>query len=428
MKKTQLTRRQFVKAAALGTASTLALPHFFPAAALGKDGIVAPSERITLAGIGIHNRGSYVLSRMLVQPDVQFVAICDVRADQREKIKAVADEKYGNNDCATYRDMRELLARDDIDAVLIATGDRWHTLASTMAAKAGKDVYSEKPCAISIGQCRDLDEAMKRYGTVFQAGTQRRDVENFRFAINLARSGKLGKIHTLHASIYHLQVRYDWLPTQPEPSKDVLDWNLWLGPAPWRPYNFDYCAGNYCQWRAHFDFDSGAKLLDWGAHTVDLCQWANNSDDTVPVEYEAKGNSIYAQYADGVKLIMRPDGWLGLGTCPIRIEGDEGWIETGDSGKFAVSSPTLLQNSPPPVNGLDAEPHVRNFFNCVKSRQQPSTNASIARHSHIACHAAALSWMLGRKLQFDPVKEEFIGDEEANRMRTRAMRNPWKDA
>lgn len=428
MTKPKLTRRQFVKTAALGAASTLALPHVFPAAALGKDGIVAPSERITLAGIGIHNRGSYVLSRMLVQPDVQFVAICDVRADQRKKIKAVADQKYGNNDCATYRDMRELLARDDIDAVLIATGDRWHTLASTLAAKAGKDVYSEKPCAISIGQCRDLDEAMQRYGTVFQAGTQRRDVENFRFAVNLARSGKLGKIHTLHASIYDLMVYYNWLPEQPEPPKDVFDWNLWLGPAPWRPYNKAYGEGDWCQWRAHFDFDSGARLLDWGAHTVDLCQWANSSDDTVPVEYEAKGNTVYTQYADGVKLVMRPDGWLGLGTCPIRIEGDEGWIETGDSGRFAVSSPALLQNSPPPVNGLDAEPHVRNFFDCVKSRQQPSTNASIVRHSHIACHAAALSWMLGRKLQFDPVKEEFIGDEEANRMRTRAVRNPWKDA
>lgn len=425
MKNASLTRRQFVKGAALGVASTLALPYVFPASALGKDGIVAPSERITLGGIGIHNRGSYVLGRMLIQPDVQFVAICDVRADQRKKIKAVADQQYGNNDCATYHDMRELLARDDIDAVLIATGDRWHTLASTMAAKAGKDVYSEKPCAISIGQCRDLDEAMQRYGTVFQAGTQRRDIANFRFAVNLARSGKLGKIHTLHASIYDLQVRYDWLPEEPEPPKDVFDWNLWLGPAPWRPYNHEYGAGDYCQWRAHFDFDSGAKLLDWGAHTVDLCQWANRSDDTVPVEYEADGGTVYARYADGVKLVMRPDGWLGLGTCPVRFEGDEGWVETGDSGKIAVSSPTLLENAPPPVDGLDAAPHVRDFFDCVKTRRQPSTNASIARHSHIACHAGALSWILGRKLQFDPAKEEFLGDDEANRMRTRAVRDPW---
>jgi predicted dehydrogenase len=222
------------------------------------------------------------------------VAIADVQASRRRRVKAMADAKYGNSDCAMYRDMFELFGREDIDAVLIATGDHWHALASILAAKAGKDVYSEKPCGITIGDCQALADTMNRYGRVFQAGTQRRSIGNFQFAVHLARSGKLGKLHTVHASIYKLRVVHDWLPAQPEPPKDVVDWDRWLGPAPWRPYNSAYVRG---RWRGYFDFDSGATLLDWGAHTVDLCQWANDADGTTPVTYEPDGGTIYARCA-----------------------------------------------------------------------------------------------------------------------------------
>ena len=213
-----------------------------------------------------------MLSTMLPQPDVRFVAIADVRADQRKNVKAMADRHNGDDRCATYRDFRELLDRPDIDAVLIATGDRWHALASITAAEAGKDVYSEKPCAISIGLAGELADAIRRTGRVFQAGTQRRSISNFVHAVELARTGKLGKLHTLHAAIYSLMDRHDWLPAQPEPEPEVVDWNMWLGPAPWRPFNWTYVNGG---WRGFHDFDSGAKLLDWGAHTLDLCQAAN---------------------------------------------------------------------------------------------------------------------------------------------------------
>ena len=418
-----LSRRQLLKRAAR-IGATLMVPSFVPSAVLGLGDAVAPSERIVLGGIGINHRGTYVLGFMLAERDVQFVAVCDVRADRRNAVKAIADAKYGNKDCATYRDLRELLLRKDIDAVLIATGDRWHTMASILAAKAGKDIYSEKPCAITIAQCQDLAAAMRLHGRIFQAGTQRRNVGNFQFAVDLARSGKLGKLHTLHASIYNLESRHDWLPAEPEPPRDVVDWDLWLGPAPWRPYNSAYVAG---AWRGHFDFDSGAKLHDWGAHTVDLCQWANRSDDTTPVEYEASGGTIHARYANGVKLIMRPDGWMGLGTCPVRFEGDEGWIETGDTGRIELHPASLrAEQTVFTEEGISPSGHVRDFLNCVKSRAQPATSAEIARRSHVACHAAAISWLLGRKVTFDPRKEEFIGDEEANRMRSRAMREPWR--
>lgn len=422
-----LNRRQMLKTAAAASLATAA-PTIIPASAIGRDGAVAPSERITLGGIGIRNRGGYVLSFMLNQPDVRFVAIADVRADRRAAVKQTADELYGDTACDTYIDFRELLDRDDVDAVLIATGDRWHAPASMLAAEAGKDVYSEKPCAITMELSRRLAETIRRTGRVFQAGTQRRNVPNFQHAASLAHAGKLGRLHTLHASIYQLENRMDWLPAQPEPPREVVDWNLWLGPAPWRPFNQAYVDG---AWRGHYDFDSGAKLLDWGAHTLDLCQWALQADDTTPIEFEPldtpDDNAIECRYASGVRLVLRRNGWLGLGTCPVRYEGDEGWVETGDSGRIEVSSTALRAELPPPPDEPGTSPkwHVRDWLDCVKTRAQPATNADVAARSHIACHAAAIAWILGRKLRFDPVAEAFLDDDEANRMRSRAMREPW---
>ena len=424
----RVSRRSVLKAAAAGLAGAAA-PTVVPAHVLGGARRVAPSEKIVLGAIGIGPRGRHVLSCMLAEDDVRFVAICDVQADRRKYVKAMADAKYGNTDCVMYRDLFELLGRDDIDAVLVATGDRWHALASILAAKAGKDVYSEKPCGITIGDCQELADTMNRYGRVFQAGTQRRSIPNFQLAVHLARSGKLGRIHTVHASIYKLRIDYGWLPAEPEPPKDVVDWDRWLGPAPWRPYNKQYVHG---RWRGYWDFDSGATLLDWGAHTVDLCQWAVGADGSLPVTYEADGGTIHARYADGVKLVMRLGGfrgegdWLGLGTCPVRFEGDEGWVETGDSGRIMAHPASLLADrSLRAGRGTHAAQHTRNFFDCVKSRARTACHADIMRKSHIACHAAAISWTLKRKVTIEPDKETFVGDEEANRMRTRAKRAPW---
>jgi predicted dehydrogenase len=410
-----------------------------PGRVLGRDGGIAPSNRIVLGGIGIGPRGRQVLGTMLAETDVQFVATCDVQASMRASVKALADETYGTRDCTAYHDFRELLARPDLDAVLISTGDRWHTVASILAAKAGKDVYCEKPCGLTIGQCQALSDVMRQTGRVFQAGTQRRNVPNFQFAAHLARSGKLGRLHTLHASIYKLQVVYDWLPAEPEPPRDVIDWDMWLGPAPWRPFNKSYVVDR--RWRGYYDFDSGAKLLDWGAHTVDLCQWAGGFDETGPVEYVPDGGTIHARYANGVKLVMRPTGWIGqapqaadaanfsvgsTGTCPVRFEGDEGWVETGDNGSIELHPASLRSEWKAfTMRGTDPSQHTREFLNCVKSRALPAANFRVMRRTHLACHAAAIAWQLGRKVRFDPATESFVGDPEANRMRTRALREPW---
>lgn len=417
-----VSRRRFLTTAA-GAGAVLSLPQFIPGSALGYDGAVAPSQRIVLGGLGLGGRGTGDLNSFMNNSDVQFVAICDTRKERREAIKQMADSRYGNGDCAMYRDMHEILARPDIDAMLIATGDRWHTMASIMAARAGKDVYCEKPCSMTISESRALADTFRKYGCIYQAGTQRRSIGNFIFAAELAHTGKLGKLRTVHANTRPPATKHTWLPAEQEPPVDVVDWNMWLGPCPWRPYNAQYVRGG---WRGFFDFHGGG-ILEWGAHTVDLCQWAAQKDETAPVEYVPEGSGVVATYADGLKLVMRDQGWMGLGTCSVRYEGDEGWIETGDSGQFAIYPESLrTERTVFNVAGTDPTSHIRNFLDCVKTRKPANSNADVSARSHVVCHAAYIAWQLGRTLKFDPVKEEFPDDEEANRMRSRAMRDPWR--
>jgi len=425
--KAPLNRRRFLKTA-VQAGAVLAMPHVVPSAVLDKNGSVAPSERVVLGGIGIGNRGTYDLGCFLHEPDVQFVAVCDVKAARRKAVKEMVDAKYGNGDCATYIDLRELLARSDIDVVLIATGPNWHAAASILAARAGKDVYCEKPCTKTIADSLALAQVFRRTGRVFQAGTQRRSLPNFTYAVELARSGRLGKLQTMYAHPMTLKASTSgWLPAQPEVPEEV-DWDLYLGPAAWRPFNRD-CLRS-------FDFEEGGGLvgngcLPWGSHCVDLCQWANDADATAPIEYEpaeseSKDKQLHARYANGVKLVIRNDGWLPLGSCPVRFEGETGWVETGDDAEIVASEPALLAGKGAKIPGYPADFHIRNFLDCVKTRAVTRSNADATCYAHIACHAANIALFLDRKIRYDPAKNEFIGDDEANRLRSEALREPWR--
>ncbi|MEX2170003.1 MAG: Gfo/Idh/MocA family oxidoreductase [Pirellulales bacterium] len=419
-KQAQSSRRQFLKTTAKASA-LFAAPMFVPARALGRDGNVAPSERVTLAGLGIGPRGGYVLGCFMNEPEVQFVAIADVRNDRREGVKARTEEKYGPG-VAMYRDFREMLAKPEIDAVLIATGDRWHTPASICAARAGKDIYCEKPCSMTIAESQALAEVMRRYGTIYQAGTQRRSVPNFIFAKDLCDRGELGKLKEVHANTLHPATSHDWLPAETEPPQDVVDWDLWLGPTPPRPFNQKYVDGG---WRGFFDFHGGG-ILEWGAHTVDLCNWVGTNDERMPILYEPTPGGCVATYEDGLKMVMREADWLGLGTCSVRFEGEDGWLETGDTGKLEFSSGRLRsQQREFAMAGTSADTHVRNFLDSVRTREPAHSNAEVVARSHIICHAAYIAWQLGRPLKFDPVAVSFT-DEEANRMCSRALRDPWR--
>ncbi|NLV45981.1 MAG: Gfo/Idh/MocA family oxidoreductase [Candidatus Hydrogenedentes bacterium] len=412
-----ITRRAFMTRTA-GAAGAFTLGHCLFTTATE----TPASERITVGAIGLSGRGQYILNSFLQYPDVQVVAVCDAIGTRREGAKKAVDEHYGNQDCRTYIDWRELIAQDDIDAVMIATGDNNHSLVSVYAARAGKDIYCEKPLSVSIAESRAVVDAVEQHARIFQCGTQRRNVGNFVFARELAISGALGKIHTVYAekawadSRFHFKV----LPEQATPKYEEVAWDLWLGGAAWRPYNDQYHTGF---WRNHGDF-SGGSITEWGSHTVDMCQWALGADHTSPVTYEsinAQGD-IEAVYADGTKLILKKG--LRFGSCPVRFEGDEGWVETGDDNIIETFPASLAANRHF-SGGYPADNHVREFLNCIKSRQQPRSTAESAHRSITACHCSNIAFRLGRPVTWDPEKEEFPGDEAANRMRYRAMREPY---
>jgi hypothetical protein len=418
-------RRRFLKGAfATGIAATMA-PTIIPSSALGLDDSVPPSERVTVGGIGIGNRGTYDLGCFLEQKDVQFRGVCDVKESRRTAVKKIADEKYGNQDCKMYRDFREILDREDIDAVLIATGPNWHCTMAMAAAKAGKDIYCEKPVTKNIEQSLILAETIRRTARIFQAGTQRRNLPHFAFACQLARTGKLGKLSKVYAHPAGMQAMMSgWLVPEKEPPKDVVDWDMYLGPAAWRPFNPALLDG--------FNFEKGGGLvgggvLEWGSHCVDLCQWAVN-DCPPPVEYDApKDGELEARYENGTKLIFREKGWIPLGSCPVRFEGETGWVEAGDSGKMVLSSPALLAGRVvEEIDGYPATFHVRDFLDCVKTRSQPKGNADAACNAHIACHAANIALHLGRTVKYDNNTNQFVNDEQANRLRSEALREPWR--
>ena len=424
-----LSRRRFLAAAG----SAVGLPYLVPAAALGRDGAVAPSERIVLGGIGIGRRGSHDLRVMLGEKDVQFVAACDVWKERREAVKKTVDARYGTTDCRLYREIGVFLDREaGLDAVLVTTGDRWHALASILAMRAGKDVFSEKPSSMTIVEGQAVVETARRFGRVYQTCTQRLSESNFVVANELARLGRLGEVHTVRAHIAggSATMNREWLPAEPEPDPDVLDWNAWLGPCPWRPYHSRYVQGG---WRGHHDFHTSC-IGEWGSHTFAQCQVALGLGETSPVHYgyvdNASGDGMVARFANGVKMVLQQKGWRG--SCGVRYEGSEGWVACADGyQRPEVSHPALLADYAKITADYAARTgralnHMRNFLDCVKSRQRTVADPVVMHRSMSTVHAANIAMWLKRDMTYDPAAEAFVDDPEANRLRSRAMREPWQ--
>ena len=433
----KLTRRRLLKRGAMA-AGAAALPWYIPASALGRGGAVAPSERIVMGGIGLGGRGFYDLGYMLTQPDVQWAAVCDVRKGRCDAAKAAVDNKYGNKDCATYGDFRQLLAeRTDVDAVLIATGDRWHALASILAMRAGKDVYCEKPACLTMAQGKAVAQTARRYGRVYQTGAQRLSEPPHVFGIEMARAGRLGEIHTVYADCrWRDGLRHDWLPAEPQPPREELDWDLWLGPSPWRPYNAGYANG--AGWY-HF-YDLATDLAMWGAHTVAQALAGLDMTNVSGIEFEFAGpdKTMVTRLSNGVKLVLfRVAGsvWEPCeywhGACGERFEGPQGWIAAADGYSAPdVSSPSLMRDYQKLLADYTARTqrpldHVRDFFDCIRSRRDPVASPDVMVRSMSICLAADICEQLQRSLKFDLNQAEFIGDAQANRLRYRAMRPPY---
>jgi len=431
------TRRQFISRTAVA-GGALAFPYVIPATALGRDGAVAPSERLVMGAIGIGGRGEAMLGWLLGERDVQVVAVCDVQKDRREKAKGQVDGRYGNGDCAVYRDFRDLLAqREDVDAVLIATGDRWHAHASVHAMKAGKDVYCEKPACLTMAQGQAVRETARTYGRVFQTGAQRLSEPNHVFAFEMARSGRLGKIDTVYADCrWRGGYRFDWLPAEPLPERDEVDWDLWLGPSPWRPFNRGYLSSSH--WYNFHDLATDVAM--WGSHTIAQCLAGIRlpEDRTVDIVYDPSPSAdLSVRFADGLKMVLFR-GFGGApcpywhGSCGERFDGSEGWVAAADGyAKPDVSSPAMLAEFRRILGEYEIRTrrplnHVRDFLDCVRSRRPTVASTDIMYDSMILCLAADICTRLKRDVKLDLAKGEFIDDPEANRMRVRASREPWQ--
>ena len=427
----KITRRKFLA----GTAAAIGMPLIVPASALGRDGTVAHSERITVGCIGIHGRGFGDLQWIIGNKDVQVLAICDIWKQQREKVKSFVDEYYGNKDCAMYRDLREFLpSRPDIDAVLIATGDHWHAQASVRAMREGKDVYTEKPSTMTIAEGQAVVEAAKRYGRVYQTGTQRLSEANHVFCIEMARTGRLGKVHTAYAHIAPwdaAKMERIWKPAQPLPPVNEVDWDIWLGPCPWRPFNLSYVSGG---WRGDYDFHTSC-IGEWGAHTFAQAQAGLDAGDTSPVHYQYvdndSGDGMVCTFANGQKMVLSRGDKYWHGSCGERFDGERGWVAAADGYSAPeASSPELLAEYDKVVGEYVARTgrsldHMRNFLDCVKSRELTVANPSVMHRSMSTVHAANIAMWLERDMAFDPAAEAFINDDEANRLRARAQRDSW---
>lgn len=384
---------------------------------------VPPSRTITMGIIGLGSRGRQMLPVFMNQPGVRFLAVCDVVRERREWGKSQVDEYNGNKDCRMYSDFRELMARQDVDALYIATGDRWHARLAIAAMRSGKDVYCEKPISLTVEEGEAVMRASQLYGRIYQGGVQRRNVGNFVTAMSLAQTGRLGRVHTVHAgmNVMGMSAVNTYLPEQPLPDRKDLDWDVWVGPAPMRPFNSDYVMKG--AWHRQYDFHG--DLTEWGSHTVDLCQLALGRELTAPVKYvPVAKKELHAFYEDGVKMVFRQDGFKD--SCAIRLEGDEGWVETDDSGGVYVSDPLLLEGHAIRHESWSRPvAHPAEFFSCVRSRLRPSAPADSLHFSHVACHAATVAYHLNRELAFDVKTCSFLGQADATKLLARASRAPW---
>lgn len=432
--RTTVSRREFMRHTFLLAGGCLAFSARARAA-------TAPSNRIALGFIGTGSHGiSMNLKSFLPQPDAEVVALCDVDRTRLDEAANLVSDEYAQqtrsgkrSKCLTTGDWREIVERDDIDAVVVSTPDHWHVIPSIAAAKAGKDVFCEKPLTLTVREGRVLSDTMQRYGRIFQTASENRSKANFLRAAELARNGRIGRVHTIQTWLpvdKHQLEQFNQLQS-PQPVPRGFDYDMWLGQAPEAPYTPDRCHYHF---RWIFDY-SGGTLTDWGAHLNDVAQWANDTERTGPIAVEGRGVfpreglfntalewEVRYEYANGVVL------WCRNGQPGIRIDGADGWVACGWD-TLEASSPELLKTVIGP-NEIHlrtcAQREQRDFLDCVKTRLPTYAPAEIGHRTATICHIGNIAMLTGRRLRWNPDTETFADDETANRMLSRPMRAPWK--
>ncbi len=418
------TRRTFLQTSlALAGAAALRTPVY-----------AAPNERITIGFIGLGKQARGHLNAFLNDRDTQVLAIADVEQTRLEQARDRVHERYAEEKasgqyrgCDIYHDYRELCARPDIDAVVIASPNHWHALHATEAMRQGKDVYCEKPLAMTIYESRAMADAAERHGRILQTGSQQRSDETFRFACELVRNGRIGNVHTVNVNVGGPPSEC-FLPPEPVPAG--LDWNFWLGPAPWRPYHSDIAPGvdfdGWPNWRSYRDY-AGGGMTDFGAHHYDIAQWGLGMDDTTPIEIvppDGEGvKRLTYTYANGITM------YHGGGAAGAAVEfiGDEGRVLV-NRGQFLKTDPVTLKDErigPGEIHLYESANHRRNWVECVRTRQQPICTALIGHRTATVCHLGNIAYWLQRPLRWNPDQETFVNDPLADRQIRRPMRGEW---
>jgi hypothetical protein len=457
----RVTRRDFLRSAA-AVSGIVAAPWILSSAARGADGAVAPSNRLAIGLIGKGCMGSGHLHRLISDPAILVPAVCDVDRTRSEDARRQTDEAYATDraagtyrGCAAYNDYRELLARPDVDAVVVVTPDHWHSLISVDAANAGKDVYCEKPISVTIQESRRLAEAVRRHARVFQTGTQYRSIPAIRAVCNFVRGGGLGRVKsvfTLWGKLNIPTIGPSYVPLDPtlpaEPVPEGLDWDLWVGPASYRPYNQLYHRNpipGVVPWTFCEAFGVG-QVTNHQSHSADVIQYALGMETSGPVEilHPSSGQfpTLTCKYASGT-LLHFVDGWGEVKTAykavpdAARIAGNFGGVFVGERGWVtSMYGGGPIEGGPEDIfkeiklpardANMHANNHHANWFECIRTRQKPSSHEEIGHRSASLGHLVTIAFRLERSLKWDPAKEEFPGDDEANRLRSRAMRQPWR--
>jgi len=426
--KTNLSRRQFLSRATGAAIGGVALPYFVPASVFAGAGN-APSERITLGFIGTGKQSKHLMSSFLNSPGTRVVAACDVDKLKLARGKKIVEDHYAGKSgssykgCDTYGDFRDLIARDDIDAVVIATPDHWHAITVIQSAQAGKDIYCEKPLSQTIEQARAMVNAVRRYGRVFQTGSMQRSDWHFRLGCELVLNGYIGELKHVTVSVGG-PAQNPPLPAQPVP--DYLDWDMWLGPAMWRPYNEDLSPhlsrDVFPNWRNNSRFGGGG-MTDWGAHHFDIAQWGMGMDESGPVEIIPPDGREYKvltyKYASGVTMTRdKADGVLFTGT--------KGTVET-NRGRLRTNPESLKDQKigPNEIHLYESRNHYVDWLDAIRKRGKPICDIETGCRSVTVCHLGNIAYKLQRPLKWDPAAERFVGDDDANRMLSRPLRSPW---
>ncbi len=429
-------RREFLKKLSVGAVGAIGFPTIIPATALGRSGATPPSSRINIGCIGVGGMGTGNMNSFLEKPEAQIVAVCDVDIRHRQQARQIVEKKTAKKGCAEYADFRELLARTDLDAISLATPDHWHALIATAAAGRNLDIYGEKPLGYTIAEGRAIVDAVERHGIVWQTGSWQRSVRNFRYACELVRNGRIGKVHTVRVGLPYGHSISDQGGYKPSPVPDGFDYNMWLGPAPWAPY-----APNRCHWNFRWISDySGGQLTDWAGHHCDIAQWGMGTELTSPVEIEgvadfpkaenglfdtATSYRFVCKFKEGFTMIVADQKQQPKG-MGVQFEGSEGWIWV-DRGGIDASNKQLLtsQIKPDEIHLYASEDHHQNFLDCIRTRSETITPARIAHRSIMIGHLGLIAMKLGRKVEWNPDRERFVNDSEADTFLSRPMRSPW---